>query len=58
MVDTDAPRRQEEYVSELTRLLDEDRRGDAMALFMSTIGLPEAMIEGMRQSPMWPEWRR
>lgn len=54
MVDPDAPRRQQEYVSELTRLLDEDRRGDAMALFMKTIGLPDEMIAGMRRSPMWP----
>ena len=54
MVDPDGPRRQQEYVSKLTRLLDEDRRGDAMALFMKTIGLPDEMIAGMRQSPMWP----
>jgi pimeloyl-ACP methyl ester carboxylesterase len=25
-----------------------------MALFMKTIGLPEGMIAGMRNSPMWP----
>jgi hypothetical protein len=25
-----------------------------MALFMRTIGLPEQMIAGMRQAPMWP----
>jgi len=25
-----------------------------MALFMKTIGLPEQMIAGMRQAPMWP----
>jgi pimeloyl-ACP methyl ester carboxylesterase len=54
MVDPDAPRQQQEYVSELTRLLDEDLRGDAMALFMKTIGLPEEMIAGMRQTHMWP----
>ena len=54
MTDPDAPRRQREYVAQLTRLLDEGRRGDAMALFMTSIGLPEAMIAGMRQAPMWP----
>jgi pimeloyl-ACP methyl ester carboxylesterase len=53
MVDPDAPRRQQEYVTHLTELLDADRRGDAMALFMKTIGLPEQMIAGMRQAPMW-----
>jgi pimeloyl-ACP methyl ester carboxylesterase len=54
MTDPDAPRRQQEYVTRLTGLLDAGRRGDAMALFMTSIGLPEAMIAGMRQAPMWP----
>jgi pimeloyl-ACP methyl ester carboxylesterase len=53
MVDPDAPRRQQEYVAQLTTLLDAGRRGDAMALFMKTIGLPDEMISGMRQAPMW-----
>jgi pimeloyl-ACP methyl ester carboxylesterase len=51
MVDPDAPRRQQEYVAQLTRLLDAGRRGDAMELFMRT-GLPEEMIAGMRHAPM------
>jgi pimeloyl-ACP methyl ester carboxylesterase len=55
MVDPDAPRRQQAYVAQLTDLLDAGLRGDAMALFMKTIGLPEAMIDGMRQGPMWPD---
>jgi pimeloyl-ACP methyl ester carboxylesterase len=54
MVDPDDARRQQEYVVELTKLLDAGRRGDAMVAFMRTIGLPEAMIAGMRQAPMWP----
>ena len=54
MTDPDAPRRQREYVAQLTGLLDAGRRGDAMALFMTSIGLPEAMIAGIRQAPMWP----
>jgi pimeloyl-ACP methyl ester carboxylesterase len=53
MVDPDAPRRQKEYVAELTKLLAAGRRGDAMAHFMKTIGLPEEMIAGMRNAPMW-----
>jgi pimeloyl-ACP methyl ester carboxylesterase len=53
MVDPDAPRRQREYVAQLTRLLDAGRRGDAMVLFMRSIGLPETVIAGMRQAPMW-----
>ena len=54
MVDPDAPRRQKEYVTQLTNLLDADRRGDAMALFMKYVGLPDDMIAGMRNAPMWP----
>jgi alpha-beta hydrolase superfamily lysophospholipase len=54
MTDPDAPRRQQAYLAQLTELLDAGRRGDAMALFMRTIGLPEGMIAGMRQAPMWP----
>jgi pimeloyl-ACP methyl ester carboxylesterase len=55
MTDPDAPRRQQAYLAQLTELLDAGRLGDAMALFMKTIGLPEAMIAGMRQTPMWPD---
>jgi hypothetical protein len=40
MVDPDAPRRQEEYVAQLTELLTEGHRGEAMALFQRTVGLP------------------
>jgi alpha-beta hydrolase superfamily lysophospholipase len=53
-VDSDAPRRQQEYVSKLAGLLAAGRRGDAMALFMSTVGLPQEAIAGMRRSPAWP----
>jgi pimeloyl-ACP methyl ester carboxylesterase len=52
--DPDASRRAQEYVSKLTGLLAADRRGDAMALFMSTVGLPQEAIAGMRRSPAWP----
>lgn len=54
MTDPDAPRRQREYLTQLTALLDAGRRGDAMALFMTMVGLPQDMITGMRQAPMWP----
>jgi alpha-beta hydrolase superfamily lysophospholipase len=54
MVDSDAARRQQAYATQLTELLDAGRRGDAMVLFMQNIGLPEPMIAGMRNAPMWP----
>jgi pimeloyl-ACP methyl ester carboxylesterase len=53
MVDPGAPRRQREYVEQLTGFLDAGQRGEAMALFMRTVGLPEEMIAGMRNAPMW-----
>jgi alpha-beta hydrolase superfamily lysophospholipase len=54
MVDPDAPRRQREYLARLTELLAAGRRADAMALFLTTVGLPDEMIAGMRHAPMWP----
>jgi pimeloyl-ACP methyl ester carboxylesterase len=54
MIDPDAPRRQREYTAELSALLAAGRRGDAMTLFMRFVGVPEPMIDGMRNAPMWP----
>jgi pimeloyl-ACP methyl ester carboxylesterase len=55
MTDPDAPRRQQAYVDQLTALLEAGRRGDAVARFMTLVGLPEDMIAGMRHAPMWPD---
>lgn len=38
----------------LNDLLAAGRRGDAVAHFMSGVGVPAAVIDGMRQSPAWP----
>ncbi len=43
-----------EYRRQLEQYLAEGRRGDAVALFMSFVGTPADMIEGMRHAPMWP----
>jgi pimeloyl-ACP methyl ester carboxylesterase len=40
MTDPDAPRRQQAYLAQLTGLLDEGRRGDAMALFSAASACP------------------
>jgi hypothetical protein len=37
----------------LTEALAAGRRGDAVALFMSYVGVPAAQIAGMRQAPFW-----
>jgi pimeloyl-ACP methyl ester carboxylesterase len=43
-----------DYQERLYALLAQDRRGDALALFMSIAGVPEEMVAGARQSPWWP----
>lgn len=45
---------QEEYVRRLDALLAEDRRGDALALFMTYAGSSEADIAEAKRSPLWP----
>ncbi|WP_411148717.1 alpha/beta fold hydrolase [Streptomyces sp. A30] len=42
-----------EYTERLTEALAQDRRGDAVELFLRLTGLAEEMIQGARQSPMW-----
>jgi pimeloyl-ACP methyl ester carboxylesterase len=42
------------YTRELTALLGEGRRGDAVALAMTTWGAPAEAVAGMRQTPIWP----
>jgi pimeloyl-ACP methyl ester carboxylesterase len=54
-LDAEGQRASREYTETLTALLAEDRRGDAIALFMGMVGLPEEMIAGMRQSPYWAQ---
>jgi pimeloyl-ACP methyl ester carboxylesterase len=41
------------YTKQLTALLAEGRRGDAVALAMTTFGAPAEAIAGMRQMPVW-----
>jgi pimeloyl-ACP methyl ester carboxylesterase len=42
------------YIAQLTEALAGGRNGDAVALFMRFIGMPEEQIAGMRQAPFWP----
>jgi len=41
------------YIARLTEALADDRRGDAVALFMRYVGMPDEQIAGMRQAPFW-----
>src|SRR5215216_2629846 len=47
--------RAREYGENLKAMLSEDRRGDAVELFMTNVGMPQEMVEGMRQTPRWAE---
>ncbi len=42
-----------EYRKQLAELLAANRRGDAAALFMQSVGTPADQIDGMRQAPVW-----
>jgi pimeloyl-ACP methyl ester carboxylesterase len=44
------------YVKELRQLLDEDRKGDAVGLFMMLVGASQEDVAGIKQTPMWPLW--
>jgi pimeloyl-ACP methyl ester carboxylesterase len=52
--DEQARRAAEHYTRELTALLSEGRRGDAVALAMTTWGAEASAVAGMRQTPIWP----
>jgi len=45
--------RADEYTTALTAALAENRRGDAVAAFMSYVGVPEPVVAGMRAQPGW-----
>ncbi len=49
-----ARRRWRQYRRQLDEAVAEGRRGDAVGLFMSYVGMPPDQIEGMHQHPMWP----
>jgi len=46
----------ETYTTQLTALLAQGQRGDAVVLAMTRFGVPAEMIAGMRQSPVWPRF--
>jgi pimeloyl-ACP methyl ester carboxylesterase len=42
-----------EYGENLKAMLSEDRRGDAVELFMTTVGMPQEMVDQMRNESWW-----
>lgn len=53
--DEEAQRVSREYGDNLKAILSEDRRGEAVELFMTLVGMPQEMVEGMRNTPRWSE---
>lgn len=42
------------FAEGIRSLLAEDKRADAIATFYRGTGMPDEMVEGMRDTPMWP----
>jgi pimeloyl-ACP methyl ester carboxylesterase len=53
-IDDNQRRQSREYATRLTELVSAGRRGDALELFMTRVGMPAEMIGQMRGAPMWP----
>lgn len=53
-MDDDWPPRWRAYVEQLGAVLAEDRRGDALELFMRVTGASDEEVAGARSSPFWP----
>jgi len=44
-----------QYLEQLASDLAGGRRGDAVAAFMTLVGMPAGQVEAMRQAPFWPD---
>jgi pimeloyl-ACP methyl ester carboxylesterase len=53
MAEVEDAARTKEYTERLHELLGAGRRGDAVALFMTQVGMPPQAIDGMRAQPGW-----
>ena len=51
--DSEAKKVSEMYKKELTKLLADDKRGDAVALFVKSVGVSDKQVEAMKRLPMW-----
>ena len=52
------PPRPNDYLAKMTALVVQERRSDALKLFMSQVGTPAIAINLMRFTPMWPKLKR
>lgn len=52
------PPRPDDYLAKIRALISADRRGDALKLFMRTVGTPAIFVNLMRFTPVWPKLKR
>ncbi len=50
----EASKRWQEYVTKVNTAIAENRRSDALELFMRLVGSTDEQIKGAKQSPFWP----
>lgn len=54
VIDDSRPRVPEDYVEHVARLVEADRRGDAVEYFMTeAVGVPAEFVAQMKAAPMW-----
>lgn len=53
IVDDSHPPRPDDYLKQLNQLIASNRRGDAIRMFMKTVGVPGVFIAMMRFMPSW-----
>jgi pimeloyl-ACP methyl ester carboxylesterase len=53
MAEVEDGARIKEYTERLNELLDAGRKGDAVALFMTNVGIPAQAVAGIREQPGW-----
>jgi pimeloyl-ACP methyl ester carboxylesterase len=58
IVDASHPPLPGDFVQQVNNLVSSGRRGDAVALFMKVVGVPEEFIPQMREMPMWPQMEK
>lgn len=58
IVDDSHPPLPKDYVQQIQQMTDANRPGDAVALFMKVVGVPEEFIPQMREDPMWAEMEK
>jgi pimeloyl-ACP methyl ester carboxylesterase len=51
--DPEAQKVAEAYRKELSRLLADDKRGDAVTIFVKSVGVTDKQVEAMKRLPMW-----